>query len=52
MEGVQKSYDVMREVWDEQGADDRLVTRIWDEKHFFNRGMQAEVAAFFDRYLK
>ncbi len=52
VEGVQKSYDVMREVWDEQGADDRLVTRIWDEKHFFNRGMQAEVAAFFDRYLK
>lgn len=49
--GVQAAYGIMREVWSGQGADGRLVTKIWPEKHFFSRAMQAEVKAFFDKNL-
>ena len=32
-------------------ASDRLVTKIWDEQHFFSRDMQREVLEFFQRWL-
>lgn len=51
-EGVQEAYDILRAVWEEQGAADRLTTKLWDEKHFFNRAMQQETADFFDRWMK
>lgn len=51
-EGVNDAYREMQSVWDSQGASDRLVTRLWDETHFFNREMQQAVLAFFDRWLK
>lgn len=49
--GVEDSYGQMREVWDSVGASDRLVTKMWDEKHFFNKEMQEEVLEFFDKWL-
>ena len=49
--GVQNAYREMREVWHEQGADNKLITRIWQEKHFFNRAMQEEVKLFFNKHL-
>lgn len=49
--GVEASYKTMREVWQSRGANDRLVTKIWDEKHFFNRQMQDSIICFFDRYI-
>lgn len=50
--GVEDAYMQMREVWDSVGASDRLVTKMWDEKHFFNKEMQEEVLGFFDRWLE
>ncbi len=52
VEGVNDAYREMQSVWESQGASDRLVTRLWDETHFFNREMQQAVLAFFDRWLK
>ena len=51
-EGVEDAYRDMRAVWESQGASNRLVTKLWDEKHFFNREMQKETLEFFDRWLK
>lgn len=50
--GVESAYKTMREVWQSQNADDKLTTKIWQEKHFFNKQMQKEVTAFFDKNLK
>lgn len=50
--GVEDSYGQMREVWDSVGASDRLVTKMWDEKHFFNKEMQEEVLGFFNKWIK
>lgn len=52
VDGVQASYKQMREVWQSQGADDKLITKIWPEKHFLNKDMQSEIKTFFDAYLK
>ena len=49
VEGVKASYEVMRKAWAEQGAADKLTTKLWDEKHFFNKAQQKEVVEFFDR---
>lgn len=49
--GVQNAYREIREVWHEQGADNKLITRIWQEKHFFSRAMQEEVKHFFNKHL-
>lgn len=50
--GVEDAYRTMRQVWDGQGSSDRLVTRLWNEQHFFNREMQREVLEFFRRWLQ
>lgn len=50
--GVEDAYRQMREVWDSVGASDRLVTNMWDEKHFFNKKMQEEVLEFFNKWIK
>lgn len=52
VEGVEAAYQTMREVWDSQGASDRLVTQLWDGPHFFSLPMQEEVLRFFDHWLK
>ena len=51
VEGVENVYRTVHEVWQSQGADDKLVTRIWQEKHFFNQTMQHKVREFFDNHL-
>lgn len=51
-EGVADAYNQMRQVWDSAGASGKLVTKMWNEKHFFNRKMQEEVLAFFNKWLK
>lgn len=52
IEGVKDAYQEMEAVWKSQGASDRLVTKLWDEKHFFNKEMQKETLEFFDRWLQ
>lgn len=52
VEGVTDAYRQMKEVWDSVGASDKLVTKMWDEKHFFNNKMQEEVLDFFNKWLK
>ena len=49
--GVENAYPIMREVWSKQKANKKLTTKIWQEKHFFNRAKQAEVKYFFDKNL-
>lgn len=51
VDGVENAYKVMRDVWQQQGASESLVTKIWDEKHFFNKQMQQETRQFFDTAL-
>ena len=52
VDGVRASYEVMRKAWQAKGADDRLITKLWEEKHFFNKAQQREVVEFFNKYLK
>lgn len=52
IEGVRDAYQEMEAVWKSQGASDHLVTKLWDEKHFFNKEMQKETLEFFDRWLQ
>ncbi len=52
VEGVEKAYSEMRQVWADCGANKNLLTKIWPEKHFFNRQMQHEIRLFFDKNLK
>lgn len=48
---VKDAYAEMRKVWHSRQADDRLVTKLWEEKHFFSRKMQREVLEFFGEWL-
>lgn len=52
VEGVENAYRAMQQVWDSQKAKDLLVTKIWEEKHFFNKQQQKEVLDFFTQHLK
>lgn len=52
VEGVQDAFDILHGVWESQQAADRLTTKIWEEKHFFNKQMQKETLQFFDKWLK
>lgn len=49
---VEQCYDYLNSVWRGQNASDRLVTKVWDEKHYFNKAMQKETLDFFDQWLK
>lgn len=50
--GVEASYAKMRAAWSSQGADDRLVTKLWPVPHEFNAAMQDEVFTWLDGVLK
>lgn len=52
VEGVKAAYNVMHDAWKSQNAEERLTTKIWDEKHLFNKDMQRETLEFFNRWLK
>jgi dienelactone hydrolase len=45
---VQDAYGKMRAVWDSQHAGDRLVTKVWNCGHIFNREMQDEAFEWLD----
>jgi hypothetical protein len=46
---VKDAYAKMHKVWASQGADDRLVTKLWDVPHVFNGEMQEEAFAWLDK---
>lgn len=50
--GVVAAYDKLRHVWSFQGADDRLVTKLWDAKHTFNAAMQEEAFSWLDSAMR
>ncbi|MDR0982533.1 MAG: dienelactone hydrolase family protein [Culturomica sp.] len=49
---VEDAFKTMRQVWSSQGADDKLITKVWDAPHFFNKAMQKEVLEFFNNNLR
>lgn len=52
LQGVEDAYATLQAVWKSQQAEDRLVTKIWEEKHFFSKAMQKETLEFFNKWLK
>ncbi len=46
------AYARMRNVWESQGAGDRLVTKIWPVPHVFNEAMQQEAFDWLDKWLQ
>jgi hypothetical protein len=48
---VEDAYNKMHDVWRSQGVDNRLITKLWDVPHEFNRQMQDEAFAWLDRQL-
>ena len=52
IEGVKDAYRTMRSAWESQYAGSRLVTKIWEEKHFFNKEMQRETLDFFNKEMR
>lgn len=52
VEGVRDAYAEMERVWRSQNAEHNLVTKIWEEKHFFNKAMQKETLEFFNKWGK
>lgn len=51
VKGVEEAFEKMRAVWDSQGADERLVTKLWDKPHIFDEAMQDEAFAWLDQVL-
>jgi dienelactone hydrolase len=51
-DSVREAYAKMRRVWESQKAGDRLVTKLWDVPHVFDRAMQDEAFAWLDGALK
>ena len=50
--GVEKSYQYMHGVWRTCGAEERLVTTLYDTPHQFNRAMHEQVLQFLDTWLR
>lgn len=48
---VAHAYEKMHKVWQSQGSDDKLYTKLWDVPHTFNREMQDEAFLWLDKYL-
>lgn len=46
VQGVEDAYAEMRRVWQSQGADRLLQTRLVESPHYFGRAMQQEAIAF------
>ncbi len=49
---VQEAYARMHAVWKSQGADDKLITKLWNVPHVFNKEMQDEVFQWLDKVCK
>ncbi len=52
LEGVEDCYKIMKKVWQSQGKEENLYTKIWDVPHEFNCDMQGEAFAWLDKHLK
>jgi len=52
VDGVERAYARMRDVWASQGVQERLVCKLWDVPHVFNVEMQQEAFAWLDTRLK
>ncbi len=51
VDGVKDAYAKMRRIWSSKDASDKLVTKLWDVPHVFNREMQGEAFEFIDKWL-
>ena len=49
--GVQKAFQVMHDVWDSQGANEKLETELWDIPHSCPVKAQERVLQFFQKNL-
>lgn len=49
---VKECYSIMRDVWESQGAGDRLETHLLPQGHEMPKGVQKMMLDFFDRQLK
>ncbi len=49
---VEDGYEILKKTWHSQNADDCLVTKVWDEKHYYNKEMQKETLEFLNKWLK
>ena len=52
MPGVEKAFSIMHDVWNSQGAGDKLETYLWDMPHSCGIKSQKQVLEFFDKHLK
>jgi hypothetical protein len=50
--GVEKAFSIMHDVWQSQGADDRLETELWDMPHACPVKAQERTLRFLDKHLK
>ena len=49
--GEQKAFAIMHDVWESQGAGDKIETELWDMPHSCPLRAQERVLAFFQRFL-
>ena len=49
--GEQKAFAIMHDVWESQGAGDKIETELWDIPHSCPLRAQERVLAFFQRFL-
>ena len=49
--GAKKAFDIMHDVWDSQGAGDRLETELWEMPHSCPIRAQQHVLEFFQKHL-
>lgn len=52
VEGVEKAFDVMHDVWRSQLADSQLETELWDIPHSCGLKAQQRILEFLDKTLK
>ncbi len=51
VDGVEKAYSIMHEVWNSQNVGHRLTTELWDMPHSCGKAVQDRLLKFFDENL-
>lgn len=51
VEGVERAFGIMHDVWRSQKADDALQTELWDMPHECNKEVQERILHFLDEHL-
>lgn len=51
VEGVERAFGIMHDVWRSQKADDMLQTELWDMPHECNKEVQERILHFLDEHL-